>query len=115
FDSSTNGELEAAWPDGAIWPREFQQPAMFLRKGHIGNWDYYPEDAEGDMWDLKTLDIWAQWAGQHRQVSTAMACLGIVYCFWIAYADVDGFRIDAAKHMGGETLRAFCDLIREFA
>jgi glycosidase len=115
FDSPRNGQLEAAWPDGAIWPREFQQPAMFLRKGHIANWDYYPEYAEGDMWDLKTLDIWVQWAGQHRQASSALACLGIVYCFWIAYADVDGFRIDAARHMGEESLRAFCDVIREFA
>ena len=26
--------------------------------------------------------------------------LALVYCFWIAYADLDGFRIDAAKHMG---------------
>ena len=107
--------LEAAWPDGAIWPREFQRPDLFLRKGHITNWDYYPEYAEGDMWDLKTLDIWAQWAGQYRQASSALACLGLVYCFWIAYADLDGFRIDAAKHMGTEALRAFCDVIREFA
>lgn len=43
------------------------------------------------------------------------ACLGVVYCFWIAYADLDGFRIDAAKHMPPESLRAFCDLVREFA
>jgi glycosidase len=115
FNSPGPGPLEAAWPDGAIWPREFQQPALFLRKGHISNWDYYPEYAEGDMWDLKTLDIWVKWAGQYRQASSALACLGLVYCFWIAYADVDGFRIDAAKHMGAEALRAFCDVIREFA
>ena len=49
------------------------------------------------------------------QASSALACLGLVYCFWIAYADLDGFRIDAAKHMGAEALRAFCDVIREFA
>ena len=73
---------------------------MFLHKGHITNWDYYPEYAEGDMFDLRTLDIWVQWAGQYRQASSALACLGIVDDFWIAYADLDGFRIDAAKHMG---------------
>src|SRR6201988_1877318 len=27
--------LEQSWPDGAIWPREFQRPEMFLHKGHI--------------------------------------------------------------------------------
>jgi glycosidase len=109
------GSLETAWPDGAIWPREFQRPDLFLRKGHIVNWDYYPEYAEGDMFDLKTLDIWVRQEGQYPQVSTAMAGLGLAYCFWIAYADLDGFRIDAAKHMGTEALRAFCDVIREFA
>jgi glycosidase len=115
FDSSNPDALEAAWPDGAIWPREFQRPDLFVRKGHITNWNYHPEYAEGDMWNLKTLDIWARWEGQHREASSALVCLGLVYCFWIAHADLDGFRIDAAKHMGTEALRAFCDVIREFA
>src|SRR5262249_44007044 len=114
FDSSDNARREAAWPDGAIWPREFQRADYFLRKGRITNWDYYPEFVEGDICDLKTLDIWVQRAGHYRQASSALACLGLVYCFWIAYADLDGFRIDAAKHMGADALRAFCDVIREF-
>jgi glycosidase len=115
FDMPDGVQLEAVWPDGAIWPREFQRASLFLRKGHITSWDYYPEYAEGDMFGLKTLDIGVQRDGQYRRASSALACLGIVYCFWIAYADVDGFRIDAAKHMGVEALRSFCDLIREFA
>src|SRR5262245_48890258 len=115
FDQPDPGRMESSWPDGAIWPREFQRPGLFLRKGHISNWDYDREYSEGDMFDLKTLDIWVQWAGQYREASSALACLGLVYCFWIAYADLDGFRIDAAKHMGAEALRAFCDVIREFA
>jgi glycosidase len=115
FGSLVGRHLEEAWPDGAIWPKEFQQPEMFLRKGHIANWDYYPEFVEGDMWDLKTLDLTVEQAGQYRRASSALACLGLVYCFWIAYADVDGFRIDAAKHMTTESLRALCDVLREFA
>jgi glycosidase len=115
FDTPDGARLEAAWPDGAIWPREFQRPDLFLHKGHITNWDYYPEYAEGDMFNLKTLDIWVKWPGQYCQASSAFACLCLVYCFWIAYADLDGFRIDAAKHMGSEALRTFCDVIREFA
>src|SRR5215470_8305826 len=35
--------LDAAWPDGAVWPREFQNLRMFRAKGHITNWDYSPE------------------------------------------------------------------------
>jgi hypothetical protein len=111
----SRGLLEAAWPDGAIWPRELQHPELYLRKGHINNWDYRPEYVEGDMFGLKTLDLRVQWDGQYRHASTALACLALVYCFWIAYADLDGFRIDAAKHMPEEALRTFCDVIKEFA
>jgi len=114
FDKSDDTRSDAAWPDGAIWPREFQQAELFLRKGHITNWDYQPEYAEGDMFDLKTLDLQVKWDGQYPQVSSALAFLGLVYCFWIAYADLDGFRIDAAKHMGEGALRTFCDTVREF-
>jgi glycosidase len=109
-------ELEASWPDGAIWPREFQHADLYLRKGHISNWGHYPEYVEGDMADgLKTLDVRVRWAGQYRQPSPAMGWLCLTYCFWIAYADLDGFRIDAAKHMDVDALRSFCDWIREFA
>src|SRR5262245_9148004 len=115
FDVLGGDQLKSAWPDGAIWPQEFQRANLFLRKGHITNWDYYPEYAEGDMFGLKTLDLWVQWDGQYRHASSALGCLALVYCFWIAYADLDGFRIDAAKHMGEESLRTFCDVVREFA
>lgn len=114
-DPSGRRQLEASWPDGAIWPREFQNIHMFECRGHITNWDYYPEYMAGDMFNLRTLDLWAQEVGQRRVVSSALACLIVTYCFWIAYADLDGFRIDAAKHMGIEALRTFCDSIREFA
>ena len=86
FDSPDPDRMEAAWPDGAIWPREFQRPNHFIRKGHITSWDYYPEYAEGDMFSLKTLDLRVQWDGQYRQASSALACLALVYSFWIAYA-----------------------------
>jgi len=115
FDPPEPARLEAAWPDGAVWPREFQRPELYLHKGHISNWDYCPEYLEGDMFGLKTLDLRMQWDGQYAQIAAALPGLALVYGFWIAYADVDGFRIDAAKHMGEESLRIFCDVIREFA
>jgi glycosidase len=115
LDGDNAAQWEAAWPDGGIWPREFQRPGVFHRKGHITNWEHHPEYAEGDMFGLKTLDIQVKWEGQYRRPSPALAGLGLVYCFWIAYADLDGFRIDAVKHMGPESVRAFCDVIREFA
>jgi glycosidase len=114
-DLNNRAGLEDSWPDGAVWPREFQNIAKFRRSGHITNWDYYPEYVEADMFSLKTLDLWAEQEEQTRQFSSALACLILTYCFWIAYADIDGFRLDAAKHMGTQALRAFCDSMREFA
>jgi glycosidase len=114
-DPVNRAALESSWPDGAVWPREFQDFGKFRRKGHISNWDYNPEYLEGDMFGFRTLDLWAEQEGQSRQISSALACLVFTYCFWMAYADVDGFRIDAAKHMGIQALRSFCDSIREFA
>jgi glycosidase len=67
------------------------------------------------MFGLKTLALRVQCDGQYREASSALACLALVYGFWIAYADLDGFRIDAAKHMPEVALRTFCDVIREFA
>src|SRR5271166_5901529 len=115
FEPPGSGRMDAAWPDGAIWPREFQRPELYLRKGHITSWDYDPEYVEGDMFGLKTLDLRVQWDGQYPRVASALPALALVYGFWIAYADLDGFRIDAAKHMPEESLRTFCDVMREFA
>ena len=38
-----------------------------------------------------------------------------VYKFWIAYADVDGFRVDTVKHMDPGATRFFTSVIHEFA
>ena len=100
---------------GDLAPRVPAARDLYLRKGHITNWDYYPEYVEGDMFGLKTLDLRVQWDGQYPRIASALPALALVYGFWIAYADLDGFRIDAAKHMGEESLRTFCDVIREFA
>src|SRR5680860_1887375 len=34
------------WPDGAVFPTELHAPDAFTRKGHISNWEYYPEYIE---------------------------------------------------------------------
>ncbi len=103
-----------AWPDGAIWPEEFQNPNIFTRKGSIKNWDWYPEYLEGDFEDLK--DITLGWENPSVYVpSPALEHLGNVYKFWIAYADIDGFRIDTVKHMDVGASRYFVSVIHEFA
>ncbi|WP_446689146.1 alpha-amylase family glycosyl hydrolase [Rhizobium sophorae] len=84
--------------DDAIWPREFQDPATFTARGRISGWDNYPEYLEGDFFDLKDIRL-GEGVIDSYQPSAALKALCDVYRFWIAFADVDGFRVDTVKHM----------------
>lgn len=105
---------DGAWPSSAIWPRELQHPSTFTQKGRISNWDFDPEFREGDFYDLKDVthgrggldDYWP---------SPAFKSLVDCYRYWIAFADIDGFRIDTVKHMDLGATRLFVSMIREFA
>jgi glycosidase len=100
--------------DGALFPVELQAPDTFTRKGYIKNWDYDPEFREGDFFDLKDIDH-GYGSADDYQVSAALRHLCEAYKYWIAYADIDGFRIDTVKHMDRGATRYFVSVIREFA
>ena len=100
--------------DGALFPVELQDPDTFTRKGYIKNWDYDPEFREGDFFDLKDIDH-GYGSADDYQVSAALRHLCEAYKYWIAYADIDGFRIDTVKHMDMGATRYFVSVIREFA
>ena len=109
-----------AFPDGAVWPAEFQGPDNFTREGRIVNWDSYPEYADGDFFGLKDLHH-----GERTLVngedqidsyseSATLRQLCEVYKFWIAFADIDGFRLDTVKHIDPGAARYFASVIHEF-
>lgn len=106
--------LPSAWPDGAVWPSEFQEPSTFTQKGRINSWDYYPEYIEGDFCSLKDVNL-GQGNVNNFQPSPALLALCEVYKFWIALADIDGFRVDTVKHMDPGATRFFTSVIHEFA
>jgi len=108
------GENSNAWPDGAIWPTEFQPPSTFTQKGRINNWDWNPEFLEGDFCDLKDIHL-GQGGVDSFQPSPALTALCEVYKFWIAFSDIDGFRVDTVKHMGLGATRYFSSVIHEFS
>lgn len=107
-------QARAAWPDGAIWPAEFQQPGFYSCKGRIDNWDYDPEFLEGDFCDLKDIRLGDGGIDAYGP-SAALLALCRAYKFWIAYADIDGFRVDTVKHMDPGAARFFTAVIHEFA
>ena len=104
----------SAWPDGAIWPQEFQRPDVFTRKGQITNWNYEHEFREGDFFDLKNIQL-GEGSTDYYQPSRALQLLCQVYKFWIGYTDIDGFRVDTVKHMDDGATRYFGNVIKEFA
>ncbi len=101
-------------PDEAVFPLELQDPATFTRKGRINSWDYYPEFLEGDFCDLKDVRH-GSGSDDHYVPSRALEVLTAAYKYWIALADVDGFRVDTVKHMEIGATRYFASAIHEFA
>lgn len=104
----------SAYPDGAIWPAELQDPAVFSQQGQIQNWDAWPEYLDGDFFDLKDIQLGPD-SVDYFQAPSALNTLVEIYKYWIAYADIDGFRIDTVKHMGDGPTRYFASAIHEFA
>jgi glycosidase len=89
-----------------VWPVELQSPDAFKRRGAIGNWFDYVEARDGDFLSLKELDL---------RRADVLDTLIRVYKYWIARADIDGFRVDTVKHMEDSAVAIFCNAVREYA
>jgi glycosidase len=103
-----------AHPDSAVWPSELQHASAFTRRGRISNWDFDPEFLEGDFSDLKNVQL-GEGSIDDYCASDALQALATAYKFWIAFADLDGFRIDTVKHIDLGASRYFGSVIHEFA
>lgn len=100
--------------DSAVWPRELQAEGVYTRKGQITHWDDMPETTEGDFFGLKDIHHGTGPVDDYKP-SLALQTLTEAYQYWIAYADLDGFRVDTVKHMDPGATRYFTSAIHEFA
>lgn len=91
-------------------PTELRNPDLYHRRGEIGNYDAYPEKQHGD---IDTLKDYAN--DDDANGSLVINTLIKAHCYWIREADVDGFRVDAVKHMGELACSRFCSGVREYA
>lgn len=91
-------------------PTELRNPELYWRKGQIRNFDVYPETREGDFENLKSYKN-----DSSPEALLVQQILTKIHCYWIKETDIDGFRIDAVKHMGEETVSQFCSHVREYA
>ncbi len=91
-------------------PIELRNPDLYWRKGQIRNYDSYPETRDGDFNSSKTFKN-----DDSPEALYVQEILTKIHCYWIRETDIDGFRLDAVKHMGEETISRFCSHIREYA
>jgi hypothetical protein len=91
-------------------PTELRNKDWYHRRGQISNFDMSPENQLGDIVTLK------DYANDDDAVGSAVVnALIKAHAYWIRQADVDGFRVDAVKHMGPLACSRFCSSIREYA
>jgi len=93
-------------------PTELRDSECYHRRGSItgDGWDSYPENQFGDIVSLK------DYANDDDPIGSEVVNILIkAHCYWIREADVDGFRVDAVKHMNPLACSRFCSGIREYA
>jgi len=91
-------------------PVELRNKDWYHRRGEMRDYDAYPENQHGDMYGLK------DYANDDDGIgSDVINTLIKAHCYWMREADVDGFRVDAVKHMGELACARFCSNIREYA
>jgi alpha-amylase len=91
-------------------PTELRNQDWYHRRGQIRNYDTAPENQRGDIAGLK------DYANDDDQIGSAVVnTLILAHAYWIRETDVDGFRVDAVKHMGALACSRFCSNIREYA
>lgn len=96
-------------PDRPL-PTELQNPNWYHRRGRIRNYDTPPENQRGDIATLKDFTNDDDATG-----SDVINALIKLHCYWIREADIDGFRVDAVKHLGDVACSRFCSMVREYA
>jgi glycosidase len=102
-----------AWRDAQKpFPKELRNSDYYHRKGNIndGRWDSYPENQNGDLVGLKDFN------NDDTSIGSEVINAHIkIHSYWIKEADIDGFRVDAIKHMNDLACSRFCSNIREYA
>jgi len=92
------------------FPTDLRNPDWYHRKGDMSDYDNPPQNQNGDMCGLK------DYANDDDAIgSEVINALIKIHAWWIKETDVDGFRVDAIKHMGALACSRFCSNIREYA
>jgi glycosidase len=102
---------QAPGRDDYAWPEDLQHKDCYMRagKGDLGAGDITDDNAEHKRTDFCSLRKFNLFRDE------TLTSLMLAYHYWIALADVDGFRIDTFKHVTWDQARNFCNGIKEYA
>ncbi len=102
---------QALQNDDSVWPEDLQGASNYLRAGcgNLGAGDIKDDNAEHKRTDFESLRKLNLFDG------TTFQSLILAYHYWIALADIDGYRIDTFKHVTRDQARNFCNAIKEYA
>jgi glycosidase len=111
YGSSITDSNQSLGRDDSVWPEDLQGSGRYLRagSGSLGAGDINDDNAEHkrtDFCSLRKFNLFAD---------ATLNALVLIYHYWIALADVDGFRIDTFKHVTLEQARNFCNAVKEYA
>jgi glycosidase len=110
-------------PDDAAYPVDLQEKTFFRRRGNTLSYALSPEGfVKGDF--IKQRQLVVEYDATPSSLADIRAMYGIrpvlnilvhAYQYLIAKFDIDGFRIDTAKHIWPPAIETFGNAIREFA
>jgi glycosidase len=111
FGGAITNPQQLLGSDDYVWPQDLQFIENYTRAGtgSLGAGDIRDPQAEHKRTDFEVLRDLAV------DRSATLGRLILIYQYWIALTDCDGFRIDTLKHVSGEEGRNFCGAIKEFA
>ena len=100
------------WREGREpFPTELRDQDYYHRKGNMNDFDASPQNQHGDLSGLKDFAN----EDYDPKGSEVINALIKIHAYWIREADIDGFRVDAIKHLGAVPCSRFCSNIREYA
>ena len=84
-------------------PVELRDPMLYHRRGEIRNWDNRDEAKQGDFLTLKDFNN----DDDNPDGLRLQEILIKVHCYWLRELDIDGYRLDAVKHMPAPAVARF--------
>ncbi|WP_371679944.1 alpha-amylase family glycosyl hydrolase [Streptomyces sp. NBC_01276] len=89
-----------------IRPLELASPQHFSRRGVIDDWNDNEQETLGDF------------PPDYRRLATenpqTQRILEFIACWWIRETDIDGFRLDAVRHMDRTFVAKLCGTIKRY-